>query len=324
MKRFNLILFIVFTSFIGCVKTQKADLVLHNASIFSLNEQEDVFEAMAIADGKILELGTEHQIMNKYLAQEYIDGKKKVVLPISVEAGYTNNLPSGFLGGLKLLYIDEFSKYKTINTTQKLVARYHPNILNDSALFKKNENFFGIYVDSLQLTSTREKENFYSFLNILKQNKWVLSIEAEVINQQLEVYDLITATLKSYNDLRWRIENAHLLKDSIARDLTNYNLIPIIPQKFQGSASHQTLALYNGIVGLAEFNNELSVFGTKEKQMQQTRLNAICVKLENNIGRLEPQMDASFIMYSVNPFEGINSNGTSKVLFQVFVNGNKK
>lgn len=65
----------------SCVKTEKADLVVHNATIYTLDGTETVVQAMAITDGKIVELGAERQIMNKYGATEVVDAAKQVIFP---------------------------------------------------------------------------------------------------------------------------------------------------------------------------------------------------------------------------------------------------
>jgi predicted amidohydrolase YtcJ len=46
-----------------------------------MNENNDVYEAVAIKDGKIVEVGPERQILNKYSADEYIDAELKDVYP---------------------------------------------------------------------------------------------------------------------------------------------------------------------------------------------------------------------------------------------------
>ncbi len=71
---------------ISCVKTEQADLVVHNAQIYTLNEYINQAEAMAISDGKIIEIGDEHQIMNRYRAKEYHDMKKAVLVPAFADA----------------------------------------------------------------------------------------------------------------------------------------------------------------------------------------------------------------------------------------------
>ena len=65
----------------GCYKTEKADLVVHNALIYSVDENFTTYQAMAIRDGKIIELGAEREIMNRYRADKVIDARTRSVYP---------------------------------------------------------------------------------------------------------------------------------------------------------------------------------------------------------------------------------------------------
>lgn len=65
----------------SCMKGKQADLIIHNAVIHSMDEKLTTYEAMAIKDGKIIELGPERQILNKYSAEELIDAKGRDVYP---------------------------------------------------------------------------------------------------------------------------------------------------------------------------------------------------------------------------------------------------
>lgn len=86
----------------GCAyKHLDADLVVHNAIIHSLDEGDSVFQAMAIKDGRILELGPERQILNRYDATETYDAAGQHVYP-----GFTDG-HCHFLGyGLNLQKVD--------------------------------------------------------------------------------------------------------------------------------------------------------------------------------------------------------------------------
>ena len=70
----------------SCMKGESVDVIIHNANIHTMNANSDVFEAVAIRDGKIVEVGPERQILNKYSAGEYIDAQKKDVYPGWVDA----------------------------------------------------------------------------------------------------------------------------------------------------------------------------------------------------------------------------------------------
>ncbi|MCB0793656.1 MAG: amidohydrolase [Flavobacteriales bacterium] len=72
---------------IGCTyRSEKADLVIHNAVIHTMDAGNDLFQAMAIRDGRILELGPEHQILNKYKGRSYYDAAGSHVYPGFIDA----------------------------------------------------------------------------------------------------------------------------------------------------------------------------------------------------------------------------------------------
>lgn len=70
----------------ACRETQKADLIIHNAKIYMVNENFDMAEAMVISQGKIVAIGPEHEIMNKYVATDVLDLKRKVVFPSWIDS----------------------------------------------------------------------------------------------------------------------------------------------------------------------------------------------------------------------------------------------
>lgn len=80
---FRLIVFLLIsvTILTSCMKGKQADMIIHNAVIHSMDEKLTVYEAMAVKDGKIIELGPERQILNKYSADEIIDAKGRDVYP---------------------------------------------------------------------------------------------------------------------------------------------------------------------------------------------------------------------------------------------------
>jgi predicted amidohydrolase YtcJ len=62
-------------------KNKQADLILHNATIYTVDDAFSTFEAIAIKDGKILALGTEREILNEYDAPQVIDCGKQFIYP---------------------------------------------------------------------------------------------------------------------------------------------------------------------------------------------------------------------------------------------------
>ncbi len=70
----------------GCYQSETADLVVHNARIHSMDENGSIHQAMAVKDGRIIELGAERQILNKYKAKEKYDAQGRPVYPGFIDA----------------------------------------------------------------------------------------------------------------------------------------------------------------------------------------------------------------------------------------------
>lgn len=100
--------FLVFWSLllISCNESHKIDLIVHNAKIYTVNESFDIVEAMAIDNGKIIAIGAENEIRNKYLANENLDAKQMSVYPGFIDAhchlyGYAASLDELDVTGTK-------------------------------------------------------------------------------------------------------------------------------------------------------------------------------------------------------------------------------
>lgn len=113
-------------------KEDQIDLIIHNAKIYTVNDAFDIDEAMAIKDGKIIAIGPENEILNKYqfLAKEIIDAKKKVIYPGFIDAhchfvGYANNLKQVNLVGTKSFdeVIERVHKFSKTNTQEWIIGR---------------------------------------------------------------------------------------------------------------------------------------------------------------------------------------------------------
>lgn len=77
----------VFTIILSsCMKSKKVDLIIHNAQIYTLDVSNSKQEAIAIKDGKIVEVGPERQILNKYRSDESLDAKQQYIFPGFIDA----------------------------------------------------------------------------------------------------------------------------------------------------------------------------------------------------------------------------------------------
>lgn len=79
--KYPILLLLVILSLSSCYHSQEADLVVHNAIIHSLDENGTTYQAMAIRDGRIVELGPERQILNRYKASAHHDAQGRSVYP---------------------------------------------------------------------------------------------------------------------------------------------------------------------------------------------------------------------------------------------------
>ena len=109
MKQLLLVgcLLISVISQIACgYKHKDADLVIHNARIISMDSEEHTYQAMAVKDGRIIELGPEQQILNEYSAKETYDAAGHTVYPGFIDGhchffGYGLNKQKIDLQGVK-------------------------------------------------------------------------------------------------------------------------------------------------------------------------------------------------------------------------------
>jgi len=81
LKTSFLILF--FFSLIGCKKN--ADLIIYNAKIYTVDKNFSIAKAIAIKNGKFLEVG-ENELQNKYNSKKSIDLKGSTILPGLIDA----------------------------------------------------------------------------------------------------------------------------------------------------------------------------------------------------------------------------------------------
>ncbi len=113
-------MFVAIVLFLMSCNSQKADLVVYNARIYTVNEGFDVVEAMAIKDGKILALGKSEEIKAQYPAKEMLDGEGKAIYPGFIDAhahffGYAQSLNNANLTEAKsweevLIRLQEFAR----------------------------------------------------------------------------------------------------------------------------------------------------------------------------------------------------------------------
>jgi len=70
----------------SCINKTEIDLIIHNAKIYTIDDNNSIYEAIAIENKKIIALGKNNQILNKYKAKSKIDGGGKFIYPGLIDA----------------------------------------------------------------------------------------------------------------------------------------------------------------------------------------------------------------------------------------------
>jgi len=136
----------------SCFKGKSVDLIIHNAQIHSMNDKGEVFEAIAIKDGKIVELGPERQILNKYTAEEEIDAAGKDVYPGFTDAhghmlSYAKQLLSADLVGSRSFdeVLVHLEKYQSKYNRKFILGRGWDQSLWGTTEFPTNEKLNALF-----------------------------------------------------------------------------------------------------------------------------------------------------------------------------------
>jgi hypothetical protein len=70
----------------SCTQKTKIDLLVYNATIYTVDSSFSIAEAMAVKDGKIVETGKTSDLRNKFDAKENLDAQGKFVYPGFIDA----------------------------------------------------------------------------------------------------------------------------------------------------------------------------------------------------------------------------------------------
>ena len=72
--------------FFSSCKQQQVDLIVTNATIYTVNDDFSEAEAFAIKDGKFIAVGSKSEIITKYTSKETIDAKGETIVTGLIDA----------------------------------------------------------------------------------------------------------------------------------------------------------------------------------------------------------------------------------------------
>jgi len=117
-------LFLLLAILVSCTSS-KVDMIVHHAVIYTVDSKFSVGEAMAIKDGKIVDIGKNDIIIARYEASEMIDAKGQTIYPGLIDAH------AHFVGYARSLFQADLFGTKTWEETierLKLFALQHPDL----------------------------------------------------------------------------------------------------------------------------------------------------------------------------------------------------
>jgi predicted amidohydrolase YtcJ len=79
-------IFLLFVIAVSCNDRQRADLIIHNGKVYTLDSSFSVKEAIAIKDGKILAVGESSTLLSSYDADSIADAKGAFIYPGFIDA----------------------------------------------------------------------------------------------------------------------------------------------------------------------------------------------------------------------------------------------
>lgn len=82
----KLILFAALGIIFSCSEKETVDTIVHNATIYAVNDNFDSLESFALKDGKIADIGTFEELQQKYEVANFIDAKGKTIVPGFIDA----------------------------------------------------------------------------------------------------------------------------------------------------------------------------------------------------------------------------------------------
>ena len=153
--RLQFLFLLLILSLLSCSQKQKADLLIYNATIYTVDSSFSTAEAMVIKDGKIAAVGKLEALEKKYKPGEKMDAHGKFIYPGFIDAhahfaGYGSGLQTADLTGTKswediLTHLSDFAK--KLSADQWLTGRGWDQNDWDNKEFPSNEKLNQLFPD---------------------------------------------------------------------------------------------------------------------------------------------------------------------------------
>ena len=145
---------IILMLMVSCYQPETADMIIHNAKIYTCDQSFTVADAMAIKDGKILQVGPEREILNGYDCDLIIDAELKPVYPGFYDGhchfwAYANTFREVDMTGCQSFneVLDRVIEFDKNNTSEWISGRGWDQNLWTNKAFPNNDSLSILFPD---------------------------------------------------------------------------------------------------------------------------------------------------------------------------------
>jgi predicted amidohydrolase YtcJ len=103
----------------SCSTKEQADLVLYNAKIYTLDDNRPLAESFAVKKGKIAAIGSNKEILDRFISDQMIDTDHKIVMP-----GFIDGHCHFHSYGIKMLYLADLSGTSSLKEILDILKRH--------------------------------------------------------------------------------------------------------------------------------------------------------------------------------------------------------
>ena len=125
LKQKYFILLFSIIIFQSCSNAVNVDMIVYNASIYKVDSAFSIAQAMAIKDGKIIDIGTNDEIKKGYTSAESIDAEGKTIFPGFIDAH------CHFTGFATDMWKCDLTGSKSMDEVIKIVGEYSKTTKTD-------------------------------------------------------------------------------------------------------------------------------------------------------------------------------------------------
>lgn len=159
-KTVLLVLLVCILASCGEVRQKEADLILHNATVYTVNTAFIKAEAVAVKNGKIIDVGAEREILNRYQSKNKVDCKRAFIYP-----GFHSEVYSRHQKDLSLDFLKNLPQHGVTSA-----AIYGGNdipamLRGDSSVLTKNTTYYPQYVADFEELH-RDQSRFFNLNGI--------------------------------------------------------------------------------------------------------------------------------------------------------------